>query len=386
MQEMVRVLFYSSSRNPRLKENRMKTKAAVCWAPGQPWVLEELEVAPPAEDEVLVQMSHAGLCHTDDHNITGDFPGETPLVGGHEGAGKVVAVGSAVTRANVGDTVMLTAGASCGLCRFCADGRAFLCDRNADVMGSDRRPFSKGGRQIGAYAQLGTFSEYTVARQTQVIRIDSTIPTAAAAVLSCAVVTGYGAMVHAGQPHPGDTVVVVGTGGVGISAVQGARIAGARTILAVDPLPLRRDAAVEFGATHAVSTLDEAVPQIRDLTHGVGADIVVLAVGVLSGEMIGAAAELVAKGGKLVVASVARFDVDAVTLPLSSFCLSAKQLIGVVFGQTRSLVDVETMLNLYRSGLLRIDEMVSREYRLEDIAVGYEDMHAGKNVRGVIAF
>ncbi|MVZ99907.1 NDMA-dependent alcohol dehydrogenase [Actinomadura sp. LD22] len=368
----------------------MKAKAAVLWEVGQPWSIEDVEVADPRPGDVLVKMSYAGLCHSDDHNITGDFPAQAPFVGGHEGAGEVVAVGAGVDRVKIGDAVMLLATPTCGVCRFCADGRGYLCDSNAHVLGGLRpdgsAAFHVHDRPIGAYAQLGTFAEYTVVSQTQVLPFERDIPAASAAILSCAVVTGYGAAVRAGQIRPGQTVVVVGTGGVGMSAVQGAQIAGAARVIAVDPVEFKRKQALEFGATHSAPSMEEAIGLVRDLTRGVMADAVVLTVGVLSGEMLAPAAELTAKGGKIVLAAVAPREDDRPHLPLSPFLLSAKSLVGVVFGLTNPASDINAMLDLYRAGVLRVDEMVTRHYALDDITAGYADMHAGENLRGVIAF
>jgi NDMA-dependent alcohol dehydrogenase len=368
----------------------MKTKAAVLWEPGKPWSVEELDVTEPGPGEALVKMAYAGLCHSDDHGVTGDFPGVTPLVGGHEGAGEVVAVGPGVDRVAVGDAVMLLATPTCGVCRFCTEGRGYLCNANKTVLGGPRAdgsyPFRSGTQGIGAFAQLGTFSEYTSVNQTQLLPYERDVPPEVAAILSCGVVTGYGSTVRAAQVRPGDTVVVVGTGGVGMSAVQGARIAGAVRIVAVDPLESKRERALTFGATHTATSMEEARDLVAELTRGVMADAVVLTVGVLSSDMVAPAAELAAKGGKVVLTAVARHDDETVRLPLSAFLLSAKSLIGVVFGQTRSLADVAPMLDLYRAGILKLDEMVTATYSLDEIAIGYEDMHAGKNIRGVIRF
>lgn len=369
----------------------MKSKAAVLWEVGQPWSVEEVEVAEPGPGEVLVKMTYAGLCHSDDHNVTGDFPGKAPLVGGHEGAGEVTAVGAGVDRVVVGDSVLHTATPSCGVCRFCADGRGHLCDSNKDVLAGIRPngtyPYtSKDGRGIGAYAQLGTFSEYTLIRQTQLVKYEKDVPGGVAATLSCGVVTGYGSAVRVARVRQGDTVVVVGTGGVGMSAVQGAHLAGAARVVAVDPVAFKREKAEELGATHSAASMEEALPLVQDLTRGVGADAVILTVGVLKGEMFGPAAELTAKGGRVVVTAVARWDDTSIQVPISAFSLSAKEILGVVFGNTRSLADVPVMLDLYRQGSLRLDEMITAEYSLDDITKGYEDMHAGKNIRGVIRF
>lgn len=369
----------------------MRTRAAVCWEVGRPWQITELELADPGAGEVLVKLEYAGLCHSDDHNITGDYPASLPVVGGHEGAGEVVAVGGGVERVQVGDAVLLVATPTCGKCRYCADGRGFLCDANSDVLTGVRADGSYAfscldGRGIGAYAQLGTFSEYTLVRQQRVLRYERDIPAQVAAITSCAVVTGYGSSVRVAAVRPGDTVAVIGTGGVGMSAVMGARVAGAATIVAVDPVPFKREQALKLGATHAAASIEEAQPLIAELTRNAMADAAVITVGVLSGTMVAPVSRLVAKGGAVVITSVARFDDETVALPIAEFSLSAKRLLGCVFGQTRPLADVDRILDLYRAGELPLDDVITRTYSLDQINEGYQDMHAGINIRGVLAF
>ncbi|WP_037144262.1 NDMA-dependent alcohol dehydrogenase [Rhodococcoides fascians] len=368
----------------------LKSRAAVQWEPGAPWSVEEIDVADPRPDEVLIKMRFAGLCHSDDHNITGDFPAPPPIVGGHEGSGEVVAIGADVDRVKVGDRVLVVATPSCGKCRFCNEGRGYICDANAAVMTGHRLDgsyqYSQGDRGIGAYAQLGTFSEYTLIPQVQVVPIEEDIPFDVAALVSCGVITGFGSAVNVAEVRPGHTVVVVGVGGVGMSAVQGARISGAARIIAIDPVEYKRDQALEFGATHVAASMDEAVDVLSGLTRGVMADSVILAVGVLDGKLIGRAADLTAKGGKVVLTAVSRFDDNSIEVPISAFSLSAKSFIGVCFGQANGPADVHALLDLYRAGSLKIKEMVTQAYKLDDIAVGYRDMHAGKNIRGVIEF
>lgn len=369
----------------------MKTRAAVCWGPGRPWDVTDLDIAVPVHGEVLVKLEYAGLCHSDDHNITGDYPAPPPIVGGHEGAGEVVAVGPGVDRVAVGDAVLLVATPTCGVCRWCADGRSFLCDANADVMTGVRADGTYAftgpdGQGIGAYAQLGTFSEYTLVKQNRVVRYERDIPAEVAAITSCGVVTGYGSAVRVAEVREGDTVVVVGTGGVGMNAVQGARIAGASRIVAVDPVAFKREQALKLGATHAVASVEEAGPLLAELTRNVMADSAIITVGVLRGDLIGPVSRLVAKGGAVVLTAVARHDDNTITLPISEFSLSAKRLLGSVFGQTRPLADIERIFSQYRAGELRLDEMITRQYSLDEINKGYADMHAGVNLRGVIRF
>ena len=339
-----------------------------------------------------MKLEYAGLCHSDDHNITGDFPAALPVVGGHEGAGIVQAIGAGVDRVAVGDSVMLLPLPTCGKCRYCADGRSHLCDGNLDVMTGARADGTfafttrENGRELGAYGQLGTFSEYTLVQQIRVLRYERDIPAPVAAITSCGVITGYGSAVRAAGIRDGDTVVVVGTGGVGMSAVLGAAIAGAAQIVAVDPVAFKREQALKLGATHTAASVDEAQPLVSELTRNRMADSAIITVGVLHGDLIGPVSSLVGKGGNVVMTSVSPVTENTATLPLVEFAMSAKNLIGVVMGLTRPLADIDRILALYRAGRLPLDDLVTRTYKLDDINVGYEDMHRGVNLRGVIAF
>jgi Zn-dependent alcohol dehydrogenase len=242
------------------------------------------------------------------------------------------------------------------------------------------------GRQLGAYGQLGTFSEYTLVQQIRLLRYERDIPAQVAAVTSCGVITGYGSAVRAAGIRDGETVVVVGTGGVGMSAVMGAAVAGAAQIVAVDPVAFKREQALKLGATHTAASVDEAQPLVSELTRNRMADSAIITVGVLHGELIGPVSRLVGKGGNVVVTSVAPVTENTVALPLVEFAMSAKNLIGVVMGLTRPLADIDRIYALYRAGRLPLDELVTRTYKLDDINTGYEDMHRGVNLRGVIAF
>ena len=368
-----------------------QTRAAVCWEVGRPWEIVDCTLADPRPGEVLVKLEYAGLCHSDDHNVTGDFPAALPVVGGHEGAGVVVAIGEGVDRVAVGDPVMLLPLPTCGKCRYCADGRTYICDRNLDVMTGARADGSfaftaPDGRELGAYGQLGTFSEYTLVQEIRVQPYERDIPAQVAAITSCGVITGFGSAVRASGIRDGDTVVVIGIGGVGMSAVLGAVTAGAANIVAVDPVAFKREQALKFGATHTAVSVDEAQGIVSGLTRNRMADAAIITVGVLHGDMVGPITRLVSKGGNVVLTSVAPATEDTVTLPIVEFAMSAKNLIGVVMGLTRPLADIERIYALYRSGRLPLDDLVTRTYTLDEINRGYEDMHKGLNLRGVIAF
>ena len=365
-----------------------RARAAVLWTIGEPWSIEEVEVRDPAPGEALVRVMASGLCHSDDHGVTGDVPGPIPIVGGHEGAGVVEAVGSEVTGVQPGDHVVLQPLAVCGQCRFCNDGRSYLCDLNAYAVQptgpTGLFPFKARGRDVSAFTQLGTFSEYVVASTRQMVTIDKTIPFEAACLVGCGVPTGWGGVTNIAQPRIGDTVVVVGVGGVGTAAVQGARARGAANIVAVDPVAFKREAIINFGATHTCADLGEARSLVSELTLNVMADSVIVTVGLLEGTLFAELADLVAKGGTICVTSVAHSDDANISLPINGFLLSNKALVGNVFGLTNPLWDIPRLFDLYTRGTLKLDEMITRRYPLEDVNQGYADMHAGLNIRGVL--
>lgn len=364
----------------------MKTRAAVLWNPGEKWSIEELELDDPGPGEITVRMRATGLCHSDDHNVTRDLPAPLPLVGGHEGAGEVVAVGPGVTRFSAGDRVVTWPVYRCGQCRFCTEGRSWLCDGAGGIMGEAEFRLHKGDVGIGQFTHLGTFSEYTTIAEGQAYLLPDDVPFEAAALVGCGVSTGYGASVRIGQVSTGDTAVVVGVGGVGTAAVQGARIAGASRILAIDPVEYKLDQARRFGATHVAASVTEAIPILRELTRGVMAEVVVVTVGVMHGEWLGEIAELVSKGGKLVMTSATPVAETTVTLPLAMFSFSGKSLIGNVAGNTNAVADFEEIWRLYRTGQIQLTEMITTTYSLDGINDGYADLFAGTNVRGVVVF
>ncbi|GHF36489.1 S-(hydroxymethyl)glutathione dehydrogenase/alcohol dehydrogenase [Amycolatopsis bartoniae] len=368
----------------------MKTNAAVLWKIGDKWSVEEVDVAPPGPGELTLQVHAAGLCHSDDHNVTGDMAAPMPVVGGHEGTGEVVEVGPGVDRYKPGDRVLTFPMPACGRCRFCSQGRSWLCDLSARTMSAtsrgDRYPFSKNGQGIGAFTQLGVFSEYTTVSEAQVFPLPDDIAYEPAALVGCGVSTGYGAAVRAGGVRPGDTVVVIGAGGVGMAAVQGAVVAGASSVLAVDPVMFKRAEAVRFGATHTSAGLAEAAETLRELTWGRMADVAIVTVGVMHGEWLDEMAGLISKGGKIVMTSVTPVAETTSSFSLTPFAMSGKSLIGNLAGFTNPLADFEELWRLHRAGRFELAGMVTNTYRLDQINEGYADMHAGNNVRGVVVF
>jgi S-(hydroxymethyl)glutathione dehydrogenase/alcohol dehydrogenase len=386
----------------------MKSQAAVLHGVGQDWQIETIELDPPRAGEVLVKMSVAGICHSDDHFATGDsvpddnlvalieaagmpMPEWFPLLGGHEGAGIVEEVGPGVTTLKPGDHVAVSFIPSCGSCRWCATGATYLCDVGGQVFSKNMITDDTPRRHLGdqdlmALMQVGTFSEYVVASERSFIKVHDWIPMDAASLVSCGVTTGFGSGSTCAGTKPGDTVVVIGTGGVGMNAVQGARAAGAKHVVAVDPVGFKRDVAPSFGATHTVSDAGEALTLVKDLTWGVMADAVILTVGVLQTDLIPLALMLTRKGGTCVVTAMTPLSQMTVPLILSDLVNSCKTLKGALYGEMNARASMPMLLSMYEAGALKLDELVTRRYRLEDINDAITHLRAGSNIRGVIDF
>jgi NDMA-dependent alcohol dehydrogenase len=381
----------------------MTTRAVVCTGLEEPWKTEEVEIDPPRTREVRVKMVYAGMCHSDEHLRTGDIsaapevleaigvPSMFPVVGGHEGSGVVTEVGDSVTQVAVGDHVAVSFIPSCGTCHWCASGRQNLCDLGmftlAGGMISDGTyRYHLAGENLNRMAQLGTFADEMVCHENSLVKIDPWSNMKAAALISCGISTGFGSAVDRAKVKPGETVVVVGCGGVGSGAIQGARIAGARTIVAVDPVPFKLEKAKEIGATHTAAELLEAQFMLPELTQGRNADVVILTPGVLKGDLIAAACAAGSKDARIVVTAIARFDQTDVQLNLFNFAMFNQTLMGTVFGSQSPRVQVPNLLNLVDAGQLKIDEIVTREYSLDEVQQAYEDQAAGTIVRGVVKF
>jgi NDMA-dependent alcohol dehydrogenase len=379
----------------------MKTRAAVLWGVGQEWKIEEIDLDPPRTGEVLVKWEAAGLCHSDEHMVTGDLlppeevraalgtPSPYPVIGGHEGGGVVLDVGPGVSTLRPGDHVAASFFPSCGRCRYCVTGHTNLCDLGAQTFsggqisdGTYRHHL--GGQGLGVMAKLGTFAEHGVINEASAVKVDDDLPLAPVAMVSCGVTTGFGSAVYRAEVEPGETVVVVGAGGVGSSAVQGARIAGARIIVAVDPVEFKRKTALDLGATHAAESMLDAVPLVKDLTRGQMADAVILTPSVLYGEMLGQALTLTGKGGTCVATAVAPLTQIQADVNLFELVMWQKEIRGAIFGSRNPRYDIPNLLALYRAGQLKLDEIVTQTYPLEAINEGYQDMRDGKNIRGVL--
>jgi NDMA-dependent alcohol dehydrogenase len=382
----------------------MRSRAAILHDVGGPWSVEDFELDSPRAGEVLVEMVAAGMCHSDDHVLRGDMsaPNEVlrslglptmfPLIGGHEGAGIVREVGDGVTDFAPGDHVVMSFIAVCGQCRWCASGMEYLCDNGNQVltpgMPTDGtfRHHTADGRPLGHISKIGAFAQHTVVSQTSLVKIDADLPLVPSALLACAIPTGYGSAVNRAGVRGGDTVVIIGAGGIGTGAIQGARINGAAQIIAVDPVEFKQKSALRFGATHSVATASEAVDLVRDLTRGVMADGVVVAPSLISGDDVHAALKLTRKGGTCVLTGMTPQTTRSIKIALQEFILWNKNLVGTVFGSCNPKADIARFARLYRSGQLQLDEMITRRYRLDDINEGYADLLNGEIIRGVIDF
>jgi NDMA-dependent alcohol dehydrogenase len=371
----------------------VRTRAAVVTkAPGA-YEVVEVEVDDPRQGEIRIKLVASGLCHSDDHVATGDIPVPVyPICGGHEGAGIVEAVGPSTPGFEVGDHVVTSFLPACGRCRWCARGQQNLCDLGAKALVGTRfdeegshRMHLLDGSPVAQMCGLGTFAEHTTIDVRSAVKVDKDLPLERLCLLSCAVGTGFGSAVHMASVAPGDTVIVMGCGGVGMNAVQGAACAGATFVLAVDPIDWKRDKARLFGATHVFADIEEAAEFARSVTNGQGADAVIVTVGVITGDHVAQAAGALAKSGTVVVTALGK-GMDHIPVPLAELTTYQKRIQGALFGGSRPTSEILQQVQMYREGKLKLDELVTAEYVLEDVAKGYEDLHAGKNIRGVIRF
>lgn len=366
----------------------MKVQGAVCHSIGSKWTIEELELDEPRAGEVLVKVEASGLCHSDDHVLTGDLAFKLPMVGGHEGAGVVLRVGPGVSRVGVGDHVCTAFIPGCGVCDYCSQGMQYLCERAVGMdqglmLDSSPRFHLADGTGIGALCRLGTFADHIVIHQDQCIKIPDSISFDVACLVSCGVATGWGSAVNVAGIRPGQVAMVVGIGGVGANALQGAAAAGAAHVLAIDPNDWKHDLARQLGATETYRSIAEAMPDVAHLTNGQGVDACIITVGRVDGDIIGEAFAAVGKAGTCVVTAVGQSSPGLAINPQDLTNL-AKSLKGVMFGNCNPTRDIPHLLNLYQQGLLKLDELITRRYGLAELNDAYADMHAGRNIRGVL--
>ncbi|MCU4184168.1 NDMA-dependent alcohol dehydrogenase [Acidiferrimicrobium sp. IK] len=368
----------------------MQTECAVLWEMHEAWTVEPVELDPPRAGEVLVRMVASGMCHSDEHLRTGDLPGIYPIIGGHEGAGVVEEVGPGVTVVAPGDHVVFGFIPACGQCPSCATGHSNVCDLGASLMvglqldGTSRH--HARGQDLSTMVCLGTFGRHTVVNQASCVKIPEDIPLELACLVGCGVTTGWGSAVYAAGVQPGDNVAVIGVGGIGANAIQGARLAGAERIFAIDPVVFKQESAPRFGATHTAASVEEAFELIQKETWGRMCDKVICTMGVGSGQLMASIMALAAKRGRVVVTNIHPALDNDVNLNLCDLTLMEKQIVGTIFGSANIRYDIPKLLELYRQGQLDLEGLVTTTYPLEDINRGYEDMLAGTNIRGVLRF
>ena len=367
--------------------------AIVRSAPGK-FEVVDLIADDPRPGELQVELAASGMCHSDDHLATGDIPmGHYPMCGGHEGAGVVTAVGPNTKGFTEGDHVVFSFLPACGRCRWCASGLSYLCDLGAGLLVGARfddpesfRFHTTDGTPVGQMCGLGTFAGVTTVNVESAVKIPEDIPLDVACLTGCGVGTGWGSAVNAAGVEPGDAVIVMGIGGIGINAVQGAAHAGASHVIAVDPVAFKREKAMELGATEAFESIEEAAEFAKTVTNGQGVDEAIVTVGITTGEHVAQAFSSVRKAGTVVVTGLGDITQVGLPIPIGELTLFAKELKGAMFGDSNPHTDILKMLRLYQEGHLKLDELVTKRYSLDEINQGYEDMHAGKNIRGVIVY
>ncbi|SNX61975.1 S-(hydroxymethyl)glutathione dehydrogenase/alcohol dehydrogenase [Streptomyces sp. TLI_55] len=337
-------------------------------------VVADLEVREPGPGEVVVAIAAAGLCHSDLSVVDGTIPFPVPVVLGHEGAGVVAAVGAGVTHVAAGDHVALSTLANCGTCPECDRGRPTMCRQ---AIGRPGQPFARGGRPVFQFASNSAFAERTVVKAVQVVRIPQDIPLTSAALIGCGVLTGVGAVLNRAKVDRGDSVVVIGTGGIGLNVLQGARIAGALRIVAVDANPAKEAVARQFGATDFLTSTEG----VRELLP-TGADHVFECVGRV--ELVRQAVDLLDRHGQAVLLGTPPAGAEASFVVASMFL--DKSILGCRYGSSRPQRDIPLYAELYRQGRLLLDELVTQTYPVEEFERAVVDAEAGKVARGVLTF
>ncbi|MBI4610720.1 MAG: Zn-dependent alcohol dehydrogenase [Candidatus Rokubacteria bacterium] len=367
----------------------MKAKAAVLFEVGKRLEIREVEVEAPHTGEVRVKMAAGGVCHSDLHVMTGHLMAPLPAILGHEGSGVVADVGPGVTSVKPGDHVIPLWRLSCGECEYCTGGRPALCPAGTGIRMTGRlldgtSRFKLNGQEIKHFAGVSSFSQFSVVPEKAVVKIPSDLPLERAALLGCAVITGVGAAINAARVRPGSSVAVFGSGGVGLNVVQGAAIAGAEKIIAVDVMDNKLEFARRFGATHTVNaSAGSPVEQVRALTGGRGVDYAFEVIGLPA--TMRQAYDCLAKRGVAVVVGVTPMTTE-VSVPVMSLVFEERVLTGSVYGSSRPRIDILKLIDLYRAGRLKLDELLTRTYPFEQINEAYEALERGEVARSVVTF
>lgn len=358
-------------------------KAAVCYEFGKPLVVEEVDLDPPQKSEVKVRLAATAICHSDIHVIRGESFSGVPCVAGHESAGYVEEVGAHVTSVKPGDTVIISMVTSCGKCLYCRTGRPHMCEATWPIV-QNGRLHNKKGQALGHVFKTATFAEYAIVDESQTAIIPEDMPMDRAALLACGVITGFGAVVNRARVRPLESVVILGAGGVGLNSVQGAVISGANPVIAIDVSDSKLEAARFFGATHTINaTKDDSIQAVKKLTSGRGADYVFVTVGRTAA--IEQGFEMSGPRGTTVIIGLPEIN-KKVVLPPYAFLKPEKVLMGSFMGTADPNVDVPRLVELYRAGKLKLDELITARYPLEKINEAIESVERGEALRNIIIF
>src|SRR5664279_2464896 len=369
----------------------MNSIAAVFRQVGAPISIERISLDPPGPTEVLVRIAAVGLCRTDYHVMRGERRvAMQPMVLGHEAAGVVEIAGEAVSGISPGDHVVLTFIPACGRCHWCQRGLHHLCadgpliTQGPQLDGTYRRR-DQAGVSVGAFCMIGAFAERAIVDQASVIVIDRDIPFDLASLVACGVPAGVGAARQRARVQPGESVLVIGCGGDGMNVVQGARLCGASTIIAADIVPAKLEWARDFGATHGVSAQGEELTRaVLEVTDGIGVDHAFVCIN--PPDTLLPAFRATTKGGNVVVTALTPDSVTEIKIPPLELFVTQKAIMGAVYGFASPRLQIPELLTLYRNGTLKLRELISQTYRLDEINRGYADLDAGKNLRGVVVF
>jgi len=363
-----------------------KAKAVVCRENNKPLRVEEISVDAPKRGEALVRLGACGVCHSDLSAVTGTIALPLPLVLGHEGAGIVEEVGEGVTDLKSGDPVAFSFVYMCGKCRFCVSGRPVLCLEQGKALTTPLegtpRTHDAAGKPLNIFSGCGAMAEYATVSAENLIKIDPKIPLDCAALVGCGVTTGVGAVFNTAKVAPGSSVAVFGCGGVGLSVIQGARIAGADKIIAIDTLEAKLEMAKKFGATDVILAREDPVKALKKMTGG-GPDYAFECVG--SGELAATAYRAIVRGGVAVVVGVAKPS-DSTSVRTMTLPFEEKTLKGSYFGSCVPRIDFPRMFSLYLKGDLKLEELITRRYRVDEAPQAFADLESGRNARGVIVF
>lgn len=358
-------------------------RAAICRAFGEPLTVERVTLADPGPGEVLVEVRACAICHSDITYADGGWGGDLPIVLGHEAAGVVEAVGQGVTRAAPGDRVVVTLVRSCGQCHYCANGHEYLCEAQFDL--DTRSPLTDAdGAPLGHGLRTGAFAEKLVVDQSQLVAVGDAMPFASASLLACGAITGVGAVTNTAKLHKGAHAVIIGCGGVGLNAVQGARIAGAASVMAIDLSREKLEAAERLGATHLLDPIrDNAVDAVMAATEGRGADFVFVASG--ASAALESAISYIGKNGTVVIVGMPPSDIEMDYNP-SNLAAWGQKIIGSKMGSTCVCRDIPHLAGLYEGGDLELDGLVTGHYSLDQINEAIAATKAGQGLRNVIVF